>query len=211
LCLVIFSFVLLSFDVRARLTAKYVWIFCAWLLVFLLGDFLFYKDGHDSVIPEISDFAVYIGVTVVIALAAVYLPIRRHTDDKSGKPQQKSYDPFYRNQGYSWLYFGGIAFTIASSLMIFTAVASFPDSELWVGAVTMIVAAGISVVISFIFALLSPESIDRIVTNRPVFTKASFPSFIEMGTNDGINRQIIGYQSRQNDTEFVISDDDSSN
>lgn len=169
IALLLSSAVLSQLDVRARLALKYLWLFTAWPLVFLLTDYLYYHYVKNSPIPELSGIASYIGVSFVMTLAATHLPIRRHTDNEDGVASDVSYDPFYKNKKYSWLFIGGIGFISTVGGLAFTIAASWPDNSLAVGTYTLLGTAALSLLLSLLLIALLPKQVDMLKSNQPVF------------------------------------------
>lgn len=150
LLMLVLSGVLSTLDVRARVTLKYVWLFCMWPLAFLATDYGFYKYKWSSPWPELTGFFVYAGVSALVTIAAIYLPVKRPYEDPEGSGMSLSFDEFYHNTPYAILFFGGIAITVEVAFAAFTAIASWPGSDLRRGA---LVTGGVGV-LSIAFSLM---------------------------------------------------------
>lgn len=159
-------------EVRVRLTLKYLWLFCIWPLGYLIADYGYYRYMWGSALPELLGAVVYFGISIVVTLGAIYLPIRKHKEDKYGNDQTTSSDIFYRNKNYAVIFFGGIALIVIATIIAFTTIISVPDESLASGAILMLAMAGISLVLSFSIFIFLPSRILSVRTAAPTFVSA---------------------------------------
>lgn len=160
-------------DIRVRIAIKYFWLFNIWTLGYLLTDYGYYHYGWASAVPELAGAAMFLGISVVVTLGAIYLPVRKGNQNKYGVKQQISSDIFFHNKNYAIVYFGGIAITVVATIVAFTLIISWPEESLAAGAYMLLAASGFSIVLSFTVFLLLPNKILSIRTAKPVFKSMS--------------------------------------
>jgi hypothetical protein len=171
------SIAMMLLEVRVRIAVKYFWLFVVWVIGYLITDYGYYHYKWASGVPELLGAVLYLGMTVLVILGAIYLPVRRSREDKHGKKKPISSDIFFHKKGYAIVFFGGIAATVLVAIVAFILIISWPEESLAAGAWLLLAVSGLSIVLSFSIFLVLPDKISSLRTASEVVKVSKQPIY----------------------------------